>query len=234
MSDVNRFGGTNVQLNMEQIEKMRAAAAANAAARGITLNNAPVPIPAAAPVVVPPAPVAPEVRTDIIRSPGGPATNPTDPPVRLYPHGTPPVVAPEQLPTPPAAVPAMPLATPRPPARFPTEDVPPVANVPAPTGPGGITLNSAPVAPGWAGTVGLPPSEASKAFDEGKDYQKMLAGIGEVAKGLKPKSNDAALAAATTISPMSVQANQPNQLSAELMNTILQSKRKPRGLTLTG
>jgi hypothetical protein len=62
----------------------------------------------------------------------------------------------------------------------------------------------------------------------------MLAVFGEVAKGLKPKSNDAALAAAATISPMSVQANQPSHLSAELMNTILQSKRKPRGLTLTG
>ena len=131
----------------------------------------------------------------------------------------------------PAAVPPMPRSVPRPPPAFPTQDVPPVANVAAPTGPGGITLTSAPVAPGWAGTVGLPATpEEVKAFEKGGNYEKLMGGLDEVAKGLKPKQ--AADPNASVISPMTSQPNMPNQMAGELMAALMNSKK--RGLTLAG
>jgi len=216
MSSVNIIGGSGVQLNMEQIERMRAAAAAKAA--GITLNSAPVP-----PVVAPSPEIVPPVRM------------PPPEAVQAWRSGVNQDIASGVATSPSAAVaaaPAMPLATPRPPARFPTQDVPPVANVPAPTGPAGITLNSAPVAQGWAGTVGLPATpEEAKAFASGQDWAKITSIGDDVAKALRPKA--APDNGAATISPMSVQPNQPSQLSGELMAALLKSK-QPRGLTLTG
>jgi hypothetical protein len=94
-----------------------------------------------------------------------------------------------------------------------------------------MTLNSTPAAPGWAGTVGLPPPPKDPdSFIQGQDYQKLMSGLGDVAKGLKPKP--VADTGATTITPMTSQPNAPNAMAAQLMAALLQGKN--RGLTLTG
>jgi hypothetical protein len=73
----------------------------------------------------------------------------------------------------------------------------------------------------------------AKAFEKGVDYNKMVAGLEEISKGMKPKVDPQAAAAAATISPMSSQPNQPSSLAHDLMNTLLAGRRN-RGLTLTG
>ena len=191
--------------------------------RGMTLDTSPIPqIPVQAERIVPteappPAP-PPVIRTNPDGTIAGNITsNPTD--------------NPDQWKIPPAPASVPPPAYAKPPA-FPPAEVAPIPNVPPATGPAGITLNSAPVAPGWAGTVGLPAPDQVQAFGQGQNYEKAMAGLDEIAKGFKgPKTQQTDL---TTITPMSSQPNQPGQLSAELMNTLLQAKRRPRGLTLTG
>lgn len=222
MNDVTRIGGYSGQLNMEQIEKLRALAAARLA--GTTLNSAPVPVP---PPVVAPVPVEEPIRM------------PSPEAVRAWRTGANQDIASGVTANPNAAAataPPMPrTAVARPPAAFPTEGAAPiVATRPAvEQGPAGISLASNPMALGWAGTVGLPGTpEESKAFDKGQKYNELIAGLGEISKGFKPKP--AGDTGANTITPMSSQPNAPSQLSAELMNTILQSKKRPRGLTLTG
>jgi hypothetical protein len=135
----------------------------------------------------------------------------------------------------PAAPP--PMAQPGP---FPTEAAAVPYTQPAVQagGPSGITMNSTPAAPGWAGTVGLggqTPQEKA-AFTQGNDYAKTVAGLEEISKGLRPKVSDAAAAAAATITPMSsgAQPNIPSSLAHDLMMQVLQGRRKPQGLTLTG
>jgi len=197
---------------------------------GTTLTSQPV-IPLSPPPAIPPP-----VRTDIIPSPGGPATDPTAPPVRMpsaeaveaWRRGVqPPVV--QQPPEPPVAVPPAKIAP-----AFPAGGTAPIVatNPVVQQGPGGVTLNSTPIAPGWAGTVGLPSTpEEAKAFDKGSDYQKLMSGLDEVAKGLKPK------AAPITIPDLLKGAPEPNQASqaaATLMTALLQGKRRNQGLTLTG
>jgi hypothetical protein len=59
----------------------------------------------------------------------------------------------------------------------------------------------------------------------------MMAGLEQIAKGFTNKP--AVDPGASTITPVGLQPNQSNQLAAELMNTLLQSKKK-RGVTLTG
>jgi len=205
------------------------------AARGITLTGTPItPIPDpatrsfAVPPVIPPAAPDESIRTDVIRAPGGPATDPAAPPVNLYPHGRPPLVPPVDIS--PAAVtapsPSVARAAPPPARVFPVEGTDPV-----PTAPPGVSLTSTPAqnpALGWAGTVGLPGTpEEAKAFDKGGDYQKMLAGMDDIAKGMRPK--------APVANPFPVmtaeQPNNPNQMAGQLMAALMQNK---RGLTLTG
>jgi hypothetical protein len=135
----------------------------------------------------------------------------------------------------PAAPP--PMAQPGP---FPTEAAPVPYTQPAVQagGPSGVSMNSNPVAQGWAGTVGLggqTPAEKA-AFTQGNDYAKTMAGLEEISKGMKPKVGDAAQAAAATIAPMSAaaQPNVPSALAHDLMMQIMQGRRKPQGLTLTG
>jgi hypothetical protein len=199
--------------------------------RGLTINDSPIPqIPVQSVPITPTDPV----RTDIIPSPGGPATIPGV--HRLYPAGPPPVVPPELPPEGPAQVvpPITPGAAYARPKAFPTGDAAPVPFNPVrEPGPAGVSLNSTPVAPGWAGTVGLPGSpEEAKGFDKGQKYNEALAGLETIAKGLKPKP--AGDSGANTITPMSVQPNAPSQVSGELMAQLLQHARRPRGLTLTG
>lgn len=191
--------------------------------RGLNLNSAPIPV--AAPTPVQTIPITP---TDVI--PGAPATDPTAPPFRM----------PEQSAVDKwrAGVDTDPMthsspATPRiKPGAFPTSDVAPVANVSAPTGPGGITLNSAPIAPGWAGTVGLPNTpEAAKSFTAGQNYSDLLGGLGEMAKGAKPKPAATDL---NTITPMSQQPNAGIGGAQELLAQLLQNRRRNYGISLTG
>jgi len=75
------------------------------------------------------------------------------------------------------------------------------------------------------------PEEAS-AFAKGEKFNKITAGLEEMAKGLKPKA--AADTGMNTITPMSSQPNQPSNLSAELMGQILQGRRRKYGISLTG
>jgi hypothetical protein len=100
----------------------------------------------------------------------------------------------------------------------------------------GTTLTSGgPQAPGWTGSVGLPTSaEESKGFDKGQKWGEIASAAGDAIKAIQNKPSDAASAAAATINPTSIQPNQSNQLAAELMNTMLMSKQRQRGLTLTG
>lgn len=202
--------------------------------RGLTINDSPIPqIPVQTvpiqPDGVPPSPgLPPPQRTDIYNSPGGPATPGT--PVFRLDRGA--VIPPE---TPAQVVPPInPSAAYAKPSAFPTGDAPAVPFNPIrEPGPAGVSLNSTPVAPGWAGTVGLPGTpEEAKGFDKGQKYNEALTGLGEIAKGLKPKP--AADSGANTITPMSSQPNAPSQVSGELMAQLLQHARRPRGLTLTG
>jgi hypothetical protein len=100
----------------------------------------------------------------------------------------------------------------------------------------GTTLTSGgPQAPGWAGSVGLPSSaEESKGFDKGQKWGEIAAAAGDAMKALQNKPSDAASAAAATINPSSLQPNSANQLAAQLMSTMMMSKQRQRGLTLTG
>lgn len=125
----------------------------------------------------------------------------------------------------------IPTAAPQRPAPFPAGGTAPVPNVAAPTGPGGITLNSAPTAPGWAGTVGLPATpEASSAFDRGADWQKMLGLAGDVAKGIKGKAPTAT--DMNTITPMSPSpvGGGGGQMGAELLAQLLSARRRNYGV----
>jgi len=97
-------------------------------------------------------------------------------------------------------------------------------------GPGGVTLASNPVAPGWAGTVGLPASpEEAKGFDKGSKYSEILSNLDDVAKGLKPKVTAPAIPNLVAQAP---EPNQPNAMAYQLMAALMQGKN--RGLTLTG
>jgi len=210
--------------------------------RGLSLASNPVPAPP--PVVVPPPqePVTRSVQTIPI--------TPTEAPIRTNPDGTlagnitsnrvdnpaswvtPPVVAP----APDAAVVAAPPAR-VPPSAFPVGGVAPVPNT-APVieqgAGGGVSLNSNPVAPGWAGTVGIPTSpEESKWWEKGAKNAEMMAGLEAMAKGARPKP--AGDSGANTISPMSsLQPNAPGQLSSDLMQSILQNRRRKYGVSLAG
>jgi hypothetical protein len=76
--------------------------------------------------------------------------------------------------------------------------------------------------------VGVPGTpETAQAYDAGKSYEKLMAGLDDVAKGLKPKA-----AAANPFPVMTAeQPNQPNAMAGQLMAALMQNK---RGLTLTG
>jgi hypothetical protein len=99
---------------------------------------------------------------------------------------------------------------------------------------GGISLNSTPVSPGWAGTVGIPTSpEESKWWEKGAKNAEMMAGLEAMAKGAKPKP--AGDSGANTITPMSsLQPNAPGQLSSDLMQSIIQNRRRKYGISLAG
>jgi len=203
------------------------------AARGITLTGTPVtPIPDT-PIVptpvqsVPIQPTAP-VRTDVLPSPGGGPTDPNAPPVRMpdaaaveaWRRGTP---------LPPAAVtpstPAVAAAPPPVPRAFPVGGA-----EPTPYAPPGVSLTSAPAAapaPGWEGSVGVTSPEAAKAYDAGKSYEKLMSGLDEMAKGLKPKAPQVQIPNLLAGAP---EPNQSNQMAAQLMAAMLNK----RGLTLTG
>lgn len=186
--------------------------------RGLNLTSTPVPIPPPTPVQT--VPITPT--EEPVRMPSAEA-------VEAWRNSTPVV-------QPPPVQPALAAPPARVPSAFPTGGTAPiVATRPvieqAPGG--GVSLNTNPIAPGWAGTVGLPASpEESKGFDKGQKYNEALAGLGEIAKGLKPKP--AADTGANTITPMSVQPNQPSNLSAELMGQILQGRRRKYGISLAG
>ena len=184
--------------------------------RGVTLNLAPTVAPVAA---------SAEIPTVIKPSSGGPADDPSAPPFRLggkpvLPDGT----------TAPVVTPAsdVPFTQPVVKKPFPTEDasaVPyaaPVVNA----GPGGVTLNSTPSAPGWAGTVGIP--APSSDYQKGQTDEKLMSGLEEMAKGMKPKVN-----APPPLAPPNLEAGQSNQLAYQLMAALMSGK-KNRGLTLTG
>ena len=177
--------------------------------RGMTLNTPPVPMP---------MPRPPEAEA----------------PFRLYgstfgPRGPSPMTPQGQ------SVEAGPIGTgPAPydrPAAFPAGGVAPVPNVAAPQGPGGISLNSTPTAPGWAGTVGIPaPPVDAKSFQAGSDMQKALGGLEEVAKGLKGKESKSS--DLNTITPMSSAplGGGGNQMGAELLGQLLAAHRRNYGV----
>jgi hypothetical protein len=199
--------------------------------RGLSIDSTPI-----VPTSVSTVPVQPtnEVRTVIVPSPGGGPTDPNALPHRLNPYG-PPKAPPSDIPDTPAvrsavAAPAVLPAVPaKPPAPFPTTPVDPVPNVPQATGPAGITLNSAPIAPGWAGTVGIPASpEAAQAYDAGKNNEKIMGGLDEIAKGLHPKAQQVQVPNLLAGAP---EPNQANQMAAQLMAAMVN---RNRGLTLTG
>jgi hypothetical protein len=194
---------------------------------GVTLNLRPNPN--ASPVTPPDG-----VRTDVIRSSGGPATDPTLPPENLYPYGKPPLVPPMD----PTATSLPRAATPPPvvaPKAFPDDSAPapavPYVN-PAVTQTG-TTLTSNPIDPnaGWGASVGVSSPAEAKAFEKGTDYQKMLSDLDEVAKGLKGNKTNVPSDAAT-ISGGAPQAHIPNAMAAQLLQAMMQSQK--RGLTLTG
>lgn len=209
--------------------------------RGVSLTGNPIPqvptpvpnpLPANAPIVPTPIQTQP-IRTDVLPSPGGGPTDPTAPPVRMpsaaavdaWRQGVqPPVV--QSPPAPPVAAPPV-----RVPPAYPTGGADPIiaTNPAVQQGPGGITLNSAPVAQGWAGTVGLPGTpEEAKAFDKGQRFNETMAGLEDVAKGLKPKAQQVAIPNLLAGAP---EPNQANQMAGQLMAAMMN---KNRGLTLTG
>ena len=73
--------------------------------------------------------------------------------------------------------------------------------------------------------------EEAKAFGKGQDYEKMMSGLDEVAKGLKPKAAPVAIPDLLRGAP---DPNQASQAAATLMTALLQGKRRNQGLTLTG
>jgi hypothetical protein len=195
-------------------------------AMGVGLTSAPiVPTPVATMPITPP-----QVPTTVVPPTGGPPTDPTAPPFRLD-RGV--------VPPPDPTVAAVPPVPPVPPPRFGGGSTPPylpstLSTTPAPGG--GVTLASNPIDPnaGWAASVGAAPNtEVAKAFDKGKDYSDTLNALGDIAKGLKPKSSADAAKAAATIDPTGVQAHQPSDLASSLMAQMIQAQRN-RGLTLTG
>ena len=212
--------------------------------RGLNLTSTPVPpvaIPPPTPVqtqpIIPTAQsstLPPPASTVIVPSPGGGPTDPNAEPVRINPHGAPAIAPPVVQPPPVQPVAAAPPA--RVPSAFPVGGTAPIVatNPVIEQGPGGgVSLNTNPVAPGWAGTVGLPASKAeSEGFMKGQKYNDLIAGLEGISKGLNPKkSGDTG---ANTITPMSVQPNQPSNLSAELMGQILQGRRRKYGISLAG
>jgi len=129
------------------------------------------------------------------------------------------------IPTPSAAPVIPPPAPVVPPQQFPDR------TSPVPYAPPGVSLTSTPAdtpQTGWAGTVGQTEAPAPAAIG-GPNYDKLMAGLEDVAKGLKPKVQQDSGAA--TITPMVSQPNQANQAAAQLMTAMLN---KPRGFTLTG
>jgi hypothetical protein len=199
--------------------------------RGLTINDSPIPQVPVQSVPIAPTDPAQGRETIVIPPPpgaGGP-TDPNAPPFRLDRGAVLPPEGPAQV-----VPPITPGAAYAKPSAFPTGAAPAVPFNPIrDPGPAGVSLNSTPVAPGWAGTVGLPASpEESKGFDKGQKYNEVLTGLEQIAKGAKPKASGDS--GANTITPMSVQPNAPSQVSGELMAQLLQHARRPRGLTLTG
>ena len=182
---------------------------------------------ASPPPITPGALAIPPVRTDMYPSPGGPATDPTAPPFRLDPSAAPPPGLQGTLPPGLASKDVLPPGLANrgltPPSPFPVNGAPAVPNtIPnVNAGPGGLTLNSTPAAPGWAGTVGVPSPGAAPAANPEMD--KTLDALGEMAKGINPKP--IADPMATTITPMTAQPNQPNSLSFDLMAQLLNRRR---------
>jgi hypothetical protein len=141
----------------------------------------------------------------------------------------------------PVAAPAAPLpAPPTPAAAFPGAGAPPVAYSPKPVveaAPGtaqGISLNTAPVAPGWAGSVGMSAPEAV-AYQRGGNEAKSMAGLEDIVKGFKgqeAKSSD--LNTITPISGYGGNTGGGGQMSAQLLAQMLENARKNYGMTLTG
>jgi hypothetical protein len=180
---------------------------------GTTINAQPI-----VPTPVQTVPIGGGVPTNVVASPGGPATDPNAAPYRLD-RG--------------AVSPPMPTVAPPPPA-LPSQWPPPASAPPMAlpqASPSGLTLNSTP-AQGWGGTVGLPAPDdtPSKSFDKGVDWNKMTSGLEDVAKGLKPKSTDSK---ATEIIPSQSQMPQTNPLAYQLMSQLMANSRM-KGLTLTG
>ena len=217
----NRFGTT--QMTPEQLIQMY-----QNRSMGTTLNTPP-PIPVQSVPITPTDPA--QGRETIVIPPppgaGGP-TDPNAPPFRLDRGAVPP---PEPAQVVPPITPGAAYAKPK---AFPTGDAPPVPFNPVrEPGPAGVSLNSTPVAPGWAGSVGLPstPQEAA-IWEKATKNADLMSGLETAVKGLKPKP--AGDSGANTITPMSVQPNAPSQVSGELMAQLLQHARRPRGLTLTG
>jgi hypothetical protein len=186
-------------------------------------------------VVPPVVPASASVPTVVVQPPVG-AGGPTDPnaaPVRLDRSAVPP--------SDPAAVPPMPVTAPVvPPAAFPTAAAPAVPYAPDPTiSQTGTTLTANPVQDpnaGWGASIGVGNTpEEKKAFDKGSDYQKLMSGLDEIAKGVKPKSN--APSDAATITGGAPQAHVSSEMAAQLMQAMMQGQQQrklPRGLTLTG
>lgn len=101
-------------------------------------------------------------------------------------------------------------------------------------GPQGLTLNSAP-APGWAGTVDAAPPAAPDKPKPGfmDSLEKAIPGLEQIAKGLKPKSDESGM---NTITPMSSSGigNPNQQMGSNLLAEMLANRRRQYGMTLTG
>jgi hypothetical protein len=191
------------------------------ASRGLNIND--TPIPQVPPVVPPPGPGGTGLPGDT------PYRTPTPGAIDKWRTGVSQDMSAGVIPTPSAAVPpptpAVAAAPPPVPRAFPAEGA-----EPTPYTPPGVSLTSAPAAtpaPGWAGTVGMTSPEEAKAFEKGGDYQKALAGLDEIAKGLKPKAPPVQIPNLLAGAP---DPNQGNQMAMQLMAAMMNK----RGLTLTG
>lgn len=195
--------------------------------QGLNLTSLPQ-VPIQGPIPLPmPRPIGAEVPTVVYNSPGGPATDPNAPPFRLDRGAPPPVEAPL---SPPAMVaPTRALASS---PSFPTGETSavPYTKPVVQAGAQGVTLNSNPAA-GWEGSVGAEaPAKVAEAAPK-PDYDKLMAGVEDIAKGFKKSAADPS---ANQIIPSNMQPNSGSGAAAELMAALLGAKKRPMGVTLTG
>jgi hypothetical protein len=83
--------------------------------------------------------------------------------------------------------------------------------------------------------MGLPNTpEAAKSFSAGQDYGKLMSGLEEISKGIKPKATDPN---ANMLTPMSGGVDHTmggGAASQQLLAQMLANRRRNYGMSLTG